>query len=71
ETVSKVLGHKSLKITQIYARVLENKISEDMMVTKGKLEMLIIFILIPKLCVACLALATHSFKRFSIKKKQL
>ncbi|WP_439185604.1 site-specific integrase, partial [Carboxylicivirga taeanensis] len=27
ETVSKVLGHKSLKITQIYARVLENKIS--------------------------------------------
>jgi site-specific recombinase XerD len=39
ETVSKILGHKSLKITQIYARVLENKISEDMMVLKGKLGM--------------------------------
>jgi len=39
ETVSKVLGHKSLKITQIYARVLENKISEDMMAIKGKLGM--------------------------------
>ena len=39
ETVSKILGHKSLKITQIYARVLENKISEDMMALKGKLGM--------------------------------
>ncbi len=39
ETASKVLDHKSLKITQIYARVLENKISEDMMAIKGKLGM--------------------------------
>jgi site-specific recombinase XerD len=39
ETVSKILGHKSLKITQIYARVLENKISEDMLVLKNKLGM--------------------------------
>lgn len=39
ETVSKILGHKSLKITQIYARVLENKISEDMMALKNKLGM--------------------------------
>jgi site-specific recombinase XerD len=37
ETISKVLGHKTLKITQIYARVIENKISEDMMAIKGKL----------------------------------
>jgi integrase len=36
ETVSKVLGHKSLKITQIYARVLEDKISEDMGQLKKK-----------------------------------
>ncbi|MCU4164460.1 site-specific integrase [Carboxylicivirga caseinilyticus] len=39
ETVSKVLGHNSLKVTQIYARVLENKISEDMMTLKNKLGM--------------------------------
>jgi site-specific recombinase XerD len=30
ETVSKLLGHHSITTTQIYARVLENKISEDM-----------------------------------------
>lgn len=39
ETVSKLLGHKSLKITQVYAKVLEGKISEDMMVLKKKLGM--------------------------------
>ncbi len=39
ETVSKILGHSSLKVTQIYARVLENKISEDMNTLKGKLGM--------------------------------
>ncbi len=39
ETVSKLLGHKSLKITQIYAKVLENKISDDMNTLKGKLGM--------------------------------
>lgn len=39
ETVSKILGHKSLKITQIYARVLETKISEDMMTLRKKLGM--------------------------------
>ncbi len=30
ETVSKILGHTSLKTTQIYARVLDQKISDDM-----------------------------------------
>lgn len=30
ETVSKVLGHSKLSTTQIYARVLENKLSDDM-----------------------------------------
>jgi site-specific recombinase XerD len=38
ETVSKVLGHTSLKTTQIYARVLESKISEDMERLQSKLH---------------------------------
>ncbi|MGO1584967.1 site-specific integrase [Mesonia sp.] len=38
ETVSKLLGHTKLATTQIYARVLENKISEDMDVLKSKLR---------------------------------
>ena len=37
ETVSKVLGHSKLSTTQIYARVLEDKLSEDM----GKLDQMI------------------------------
>ncbi len=36
ETVSKILGHSKLSTTQIYARVLENKLSSDM----GKLDQL-------------------------------
>ncbi len=35
ETVSQVLGHKSISTTQIYAKVLEKKISEDV----GKLKL--------------------------------
>lgn len=38
ETVSKLLGHSSIKITQIYAKVVENKICEDMSALKAKLN---------------------------------
>jgi site-specific recombinase XerD len=37
ESVSKMLGHKDLKTTQHYARVLDKKISEDMQKLKDKL----------------------------------
>ncbi|WP_066633743.1 site-specific integrase [Labilibacter marinus] len=37
ETVSKILGHTDLATTQIYAKVLQNKISNDMSVLKEKL----------------------------------
>lgn len=39
ETVSKILGHRSLSVTQIYARVLETKISEDMNQLRQKLRL--------------------------------
>ena len=38
ETVSKMLGHTRLATTQIYAKVLEQKVSEDMMNLKNKLS---------------------------------
>ncbi len=38
ETVSKMLGHRSLKSTQVYARVLDVKVSRDMQMLKDKLN---------------------------------
>lgn len=37
ETVSKLLGHSKIATTQIYARVIERKVSDDMKVLKEKL----------------------------------
>ncbi|MGG7550771.1 tyrosine-type recombinase/integrase [Chryseobacterium arthrosphaerae] len=36
ESVSKMLGHKSIKTTQHYAKILDEKVSEDMMELKQK-----------------------------------
>lgn len=37
ESVSKMLGHKSIRTTQHYAKILDKKASEDMSVLKGVL----------------------------------
>jgi len=37
ETVSSMLGHNSIRTTQIYAKVVEKKVSEDMLMLKAKL----------------------------------
>jgi site-specific recombinase XerD len=38
ETVSKILGHTDIKTTQIYAKVIENKVADDMLNLRNKLS---------------------------------
>lgn len=40
ETVGKMLGHRSIRTTQIYAKVLDNKVSNDMKTLKEKFSLI-------------------------------
>ncbi len=37
ESVSSMLGHKNIRTTQHYAKVLQKKVSQDMQALRGKL----------------------------------
>ena len=39
ESVSSMLGHRSIRTTQIYAKVVQKKVSEDMQVLKEKMKL--------------------------------
>lgn len=39
ETVSKMLGHRSIKVTQHYAKIIDLKVSEDMLELQNKLHL--------------------------------
>lgn len=38
ETVSQLLGHSRISTTQIYAKVIERKVSDDMIILTNKLK---------------------------------
>jgi len=38
ETVSKMLGHKNIKSTQHYARIVDQKVGDDMKLLAAKLK---------------------------------